>query len=115
MEQLILEAITGAEVIALTALMAVNILLSIIAAITKGEFSFRNLGDFVGTRVMPLLAYMVVALLAEVLDDWTPAAVAVYAGLIVLYSAGIAAAIKSLTGISIPNIFTEKRGKNSRE
>ncbi|GAI91268.1 unnamed protein product [marine sediment metagenome] len=106
---MIMEVITGPEIIALVALMGCNVALSIIAAITKGEFSFRNLGDFVGTRVMPLLAYMVVALLSHVLDGWTPAAVAIYAGLVALYGAGIAAAVKSLTGVSIPNIFTEKR------
>ena len=106
---MIMQAITGPEIIALVALMAVNVILSIIAAIAKGEFSFRNLGDFVGTRVVPLIAYVVVALLAEVLDDWTPAALAVYAGLVALNGAGIAAAIKSLTGVSIPSIFTEKR------
>jgi len=112
MDIIIIEVITGPEIIALVALMAVNVILSIIAAIAKGEFSFRNLGDFVGTRVIPLIAYVVVALLAQVLDDWTAAAIAVYSGLIVLYSAGIAAAIKSLTGINIPDIFTEKnRGK----
>jgi len=59
--------------------------------------------------VVPLIAYVVVALLAEVLDDWTPAALVVYAGLVALYGAGIAAAIKALTGVSIPSIFTEKR------
>ena len=106
---LIMEVITGPEIIALVALMAVNVTLSIIAAIAKGEFSFRHLGDFVGTRVVPLIAYIAVALLAQVLDDWTPAAFAVYAGLIALNGAGIAAAIKALTGVKIPNIFTEKR------
>ena len=109
LSSMIMEVITGPEIIALVALMAVNVILSIIAAITKGEFSFRNLGDFVGTRVVPLIAYVVVALLAQVLDDWTAAAIAVYAGLVALYGAGIAAAVKSLTGVSIPNIFTEKR------
>lgn len=106
---MIIEVITGPAIIALVALMGVNVTLSIIAAIAKGEFTFRNLGDFVGTRVVPLIAYVVVALLAEALDDWTAAAIAVYAGLVALYGAGIAAAIKSLTGVSIPNIFTEKR------
>lgn len=106
---MIMEVITGPEIIALVALMGVNVILSIIAAIAKGEFSFRHLGDFVGTRVVPLIAYMVVALLAEVLDDWTPAALTVYAGLVALYGAGIAAAVKALTGVSIPSIFTEKR------
>ncbi len=106
---MIIEVITGPEIIALVALMAANVILSITAAIAKGKFSFRNLGDFVGTRVVPLIAYLVVALLAEALGDWTPAALAVYAGLLALYGAGIAAAIKSLTGVSIPNIFTEKR------
>lgn len=106
---LIMEVITGPEIIALIALMAVNVILSIIAAIAKGEFSFRNLGDFIGTRVVPLIAYVVVAMLAQVLDDWMPAALAVYAGLVALYGAGIAAAVKALTGIDIPNVFTEKR------
>lgn len=106
---LLIKAITGAEIIALGALMAANVILSIIVATIKGVFSFRNLGDFVGTRVMPLIAYVVVALLAEVDDGWTAAALAVYAGLVALYGSGIAAAIKSLTGVSIPNIFTEKR------
>ena len=109
LSSMIMEVITGPAIIALVSLMGVNVILSIVAAVTKGEFSFRNLGDFVGTRVVPLIAYVVVALLAEVLDDWTPAALAVYAGLVALYGAGIAAAIKALTGVSIPNIFTEKR------
>jgi len=109
MSLMIMEVITGPEIIALVALMAANVILSIIAAIAKGEFNFRNLGDFVGTRVVPLIAYVVVALLAEALDDWTAAAIAVYAGLVALYGAGIAAAIKALTGVSIPNVFTEKR------
>jgi len=111
---MIVEVITGPEIIALVALMAANVILSIMAAIAKGEFSFRNLGDFVGTRVVPLIAYVVVATLAQVHQDWTPAALAVYAGLVALYGAGIAAAIKALTGVSIPNIFTEKR-KNNHE
>jgi len=106
---MIIEVITGPEIIALVALMAANVILSIIAAIAKGEFSFRNLGDFVGTRVVPLIAYMVVALLAEAIDDWTPAALTVYAGLVALNGAGIAAAVKALTGVNIPNVFTEKR------
>lgn len=109
MSLMIMEVITGPAIIALVALMAVNVILSITAAIAKGEFNFRNLGDFVGTRVVPLIAYVVVALLAEVLDDWTAAAIAVYAGLVALYGAGIAAAIKALTGVSIPNVFTEKK------
>ena len=109
LSSMIMEVITGPAIIALMALMAVNVILSIVAAIAKGEFSFRNLGDFVGTRVVPLIAYVVVALLAEVLDDWTAAAIAVYAGLVALYGAGIAAAVKALTGVSIPDVFTKKR------
>jgi len=115
LSSMIIEVITGAEIIALVALMAANVILSIIAAITKGAFSFRNLGDFVGTRVVPLIAYVVVAVLAQALSDWTPAALTVYAGLVALYGAGIAAAIKSLTGVSIPDIFTEKSRKDSHE
>ena len=111
---MLINVITGPAIIALVALMAANVILSIVAAVARGEFSFRNLGDFVGTRVVPLIAYVVVALLAQVLGDWTPAALTVYAGLVALYGAGIAAAIKALTGVSIPDIFTEKR-KNNHE
>ncbi len=106
---MIMEVITGPEIIALVALMGANIILSITAAIVKGEFSFRNLGDFVGTRVVPLIAYVVVGMLAQVHGEWTPAALTVYAGLVALYGAGIAAAVKALTGVNIPNIFTEKK------
>lgn len=109
LNSMILDVITGPEIIALVALMAANVFLSIIAAITKGEFTFRNLGDFVGKRVVPLIAYIAVALLAEVLDDWAPVAYTVYAGLVALYGSGIAAAIKALTKVKIPDIFTEKR------
>lgn len=109
MEAQLTEVITGVEMVALVALMGANILLSIIAAIKKGEFRFRNLADFVPNRVLPLIAYIIVALLAQVVTDWTAAAVTVYAGLVALYGAGIAAAIKSLTGVNIPDIFSEKK------
>ena len=111
MDTIIIEIISGPAIIALVALMAANVILSITAAISKGEFSFRSLGNFVGTRVVPLIVYIVVALLAQVLDNWTAVAMAVYAGLVALYGTGIAAAIKSLTGVNIPNIFTEKGEK----
>jgi len=105
----IMEAITGPEVIALMAMMTANVLLSIIAAISKKKFSFRNLGDFVLTRFLPLVTYVIIAVFAEVVDGWQAATIAVYAGLIAMYGAGIAAAIKSLTGVSIPNVFSEKK------
>lgn len=105
----IMEIITGPEMIALIALMAANIALSIIAAISKGVFSFRNLGDFVSTRVVPLIAYVIVGMLAQAVGEWTAVVIAVYAGLVALYSAGILAALKSLTGLNIPDIFSEKK------
>lgn len=111
---MIMEVITGPEIIALVALMGANVILSITAAITKGEFSFRNLGDFVLTRFLPLIAYIVAAFLVKVNEDWVAMAIAVYAGLVAMYGAGITAAIKALTGVSIPNIFTERR-KNNHE
>jgi len=106
---MIMEVVWGPEIIALVALMVANVLLAIIAALYKGEFSFRNLADFVPNRIMPLIAYIVVAILASVVDGWTAVAIAVYTGLIVLYGAGITAALKALTGINIPEVFTEKR------
>lgn len=109
MEAGLIEVITGADMIALVALMAANVLLSIIAAVTKGVFSFRNLGDFVSTRVVPLIVYIIVAVLAQIISDWTAAAIAIYAGLVALYGAGILAAVKSLTGINIPSVLSERK------
>ena len=106
---MIMELITGPEMIALVALLAANLALSIIAAISKGAFSFRNLGDFVSTRVVPLIAYVIVAMLAQAVGEWTAVVIAVYAGLVALYSAGILTALKSLTGLNIPDIFSEKK------
>ena len=105
----ILEVITGAEVVALVALMAANIALSIIAAVSKGVFTFRKVGDFVSTRIVPLIAYVIVAMLAQAIGgEWTAVVITVYAGLVALYSTGILAALKSLTGLNIPSIFSEK-------
>ena len=104
----LIEAITGPEVVVLVSLMAANVALSIIASMAKGVFNFPDLGKFVGTRVWPFIAYVVVAMLATAVSEWTAAAVAVFAGLVALYGSGINKAIKSLTGVSIPNIFTEK-------
>lgn len=101
--------LTGAETIALVALMAANVLLSIIAAIQKNVFSFRNLGDFVTTKIWPLLAYIIVAMLTQVIGEWAAVAIAVYAGLVALYSTGILAALKSLTGLNIPTILSERK------
>lgn len=106
---ILLEAITGPEVVALAALMVANVVLAIIAAISKGVFSFRNLGDFVHTKLWPFVGYLVMAALGEFIESWSAAVIAVYVGLVAMYGTGIAAAIKSLTGIQIPNIFSEKK------
>jgi len=104
----LMQVATGPEVVALVALMLANVVLSICAAIQKKVFSFRNLGDFVGTRVTPLIAYFVVAVLAQVIPSWAPAAIVIYAGLVALYGAGILAALRSL-GLPVPVIFSERK------
>ena len=105
---MLMQVATGPEVVALVALMLANVVLSICAAISKKTFSFRNLGDFVGTRVTPLIAYFVIAVLMQVVPSWAPAAVAIYVGLVALYGSGILAALNSL-GLKVPTIFTEKK------
>lgn len=109
MEQQIMEVVTGATTVGLVALMAGNVILSVIAAIAKKEFSFVNVGDFVLSRVLPLIAYIVVAILGTISGEMQALAVASYAGLVALYGTGIVRAIKSLTGVNIPNVFSEKR------
>ena len=109
MVEQIVSVITGAEVIALLGLMAANVILSIVASISKGVFSFRNLPDFVPNRVLPLIGYIIVALLASFSIDWVVVQIACYVGLVAMYSAGVLAALKSITGLSLPNILTEKK------
>lgn len=103
----IMAVITGSQMFALFALMIINVILSIAVAIAKGEFSFDELPKFIPNRVWPLIAYVMVALLAAFSSEWAPIAIAVYAGLVVLYTKGILAAVKSITGLQIPDILIE--------
>lgn len=109
MQRVIFELSFDPAMIALVALMVANILLSVIAALAKGTFTFRNLGDFVPKRLLPLIGYFIVAPLAGFVDDMAAVAIAMYAGLVTLYTTGILAAIKSLTGLKIPNVLSDKR------
>lgn len=108
MELNIIEAVTGPEVIALLALLAANWVLSIVAALAKGVFTFARVADFITTRLLPLVAYLVVAALADFVSGWEAVVVATYAGLVALYSTGILRALKSLTGLKLPAIISEK-------
>jgi len=108
MDRIIIEAISGPEVIALVALMVANIVLALLAALKNGVFRLGNLADFIPKRLMPFFAYLIVVALAEFVKDYGAIAVVVYAGLVGLYSKGILAALKSLTGIQLPDIITKK-------
>lgn len=104
----IIGVLTSTEMIALMGMMAANVLLSIFAAIKNNVFTLRHLGDFATTRVLPMFSYVVVAILAQIVSGWTAAAITVYVGLVGMYSGGILSAIKSLTGINIPRMLSEK-------
>ncbi|MBA7650298.1 hypothetical protein ES703_58101 [subsurface metagenome] len=112
--QVIAEIMTGPLMISLVALMAANILLSVMVAIYKGEFSFRKFPDFVPKRIGPLAIYVIVAVLAKIVGEWQGIAILIYAALISLYTTGIIAAIKSLTGWNIPNPLSEKVVKKTQ-
>ena len=109
MQEICKSILCSAQTVALVALMTANVILAIIAAIKDKTFSFRNIGDFVPNRLLPMLAYVVIAILAKITDGWTPVVVAVYAGLVAMYSAAILDAVKSITGINIPNVITDKK------
>ena len=104
----IISAITGGPVIALLVLLAANLVLSLIAAIQKGTFNLAKLSDFIPKRLWPFLAYVVVALLAQAVAEFAAVAVVVYVGLVSLYVKGILAAVKSITGLAIPDVISEK-------
>lgn len=107
----LMNAVTGPEVVALVVLMAANVVLSILAAVKNGVFTFRRVGDFVKTRILPLAAYIILNIMAQFVEGWMVGAGLVYAGLVAMYGAGILAAVKSLTGVSIPRILTEKENE----
>ncbi len=110
LQTVIVEVVTGPLVTTLVALMVANILLAIVAAIKEGTFSFRNLGDFIPNRLLPLIAYVVLAALAKLVEGWQALAIAVYAGLLSMYGAGILSAIKKIFGdMPIPQMLTEKK------
>lgn len=112
METAIVDAISGVEVIGLLALAAANFALSVTAALARGVFSFRKVANFIPTRLAPMVGYCVIAALANLMQGWAAVAVATYAGLVTLYGAGILAALRSLTGLRLPDSLTEKdRGK----
>lgn len=104
----ILSSLLGADTIALVALIAANLALSIVAAIFNKVFTFRKLGDFVNTRILPFVVYLVIAGMAQVIPEAIVAQIALYAGLIAMYVAAILAAIKSITGLNIPSFLSEK-------
>lgn len=105
-------AVTGPEVVALVALMTANVVLSILAAIKNGKFTFRKVGDFAKTRILPLTAYIILNVMAQFIGGWMVAAGLVYAGLVAMYGTGILAAVKALTGVSIPRILTERENES---
>lgn len=99
--------LTGNEVIALMGLGVGNVVLSMIVALVKGVFTFDEFPRFILTRVAPLIAYIFVAVFAAFSFEWEPVRIAVLVGLIALYTKGILAAVRSLTGLPIPDILTE--------
>jgi hypothetical protein len=109
MEEELKSVLCSPQTISLVSLMAANVLLAIIAALKDNTFSFRNLGDFVPNRFLPLVVYIVIAFLSRISNEWVAVVVTVYAGLVAMYSAAILAAVKSITGIEIPNVITDKK------
>jgi hypothetical protein len=107
-ERSIIEAVTGTDVTVLVALLAANLVLSVLASLVKGTFTLRKVADFIPNRLVPLVGYLVIASLADLVGGWAAVAAATYAGLVALYSAGILAAIKSITGMKLPDVITEK-------
>lgn len=98
----IIEVLKSAEMIALTALMAANVILGIIAAFWTKTFELGKLGDFVWKKIGPMVVYIIMAVLAKFVDNWLAVAIAVYVGLVAIYGRGILSAIKDITKLDIP-------------
>ena len=108
-EQAILEAVMGPVSMGLLILMAGNLILSIVAALKNGIFEIGHLGDFINTKFWPWVGYVLAAMLAVFDERLLAVAVATATGLTAIYLRGILAAFRSLTGIKIPDILTEKK------
>lgn len=98
----IIDVLKSAEMIAITALMAANVILGVMAAFWTGKFELGKLGDFVWKRVGPMVVYIIMAVLTKFVDQWLAVAIAVYVGLVAMYGRGILSAIKDITGLDIP-------------
>jgi hypothetical protein len=98
----IIEVLKSAEMIAVVSVMGANVILAIAASFRTGTFELGRLGDFIIQRVLPAMVYIVVAVLAKLVDGYTAVSLAVFAGLMAMYGRGILTAIKDLTGIEIP-------------
>ena len=108
----IIAVLTGSQTIALISLLGANFLLALIAAIKDGSFNLAKLSDFIPRRIAPFLVYVVVAVLAEIITDFAAMAITVYVALAALYVKGVIAAIKSITGLPIPDNISEKLKEN---
>ena len=106
--QTVIEVLKSNQVVALVAMLGANLILALVAAIQQKVFNLSKLSDFIPKRVAPFLAYIVVAMLAEVVVDFVALAITVYIALAGLYVKGIISAIKSITGLSIPDSISEK-------
>ena len=98
----IIEVMQSKMMIALASIMGANVILGIFAAFWTGTFELGKLGDFVVKRVLPMIVYIIMAVLSVIVSEWEAVALAVYAGLVAMYARGILTAIKDITGFDIP-------------
>ena len=106
--QALIDVVTGGQMVGLVALLVANMVLSIAAAIKNSMFMWGEFGNFVTTRIWPLIAWIVVAGLLGSTGEWAGIANLVYVGIIAIYTRGILAGLKSLTGLPIPDVISEK-------
>jgi hypothetical protein len=107
---IIMEVLNSAQTGALVALVAADVILSIIAALKTHTFTFRNVGDFVLQRVGPAVVYIVVAVMSTIAGgQWPALAVTVYAGLMAAFTSATLKAISTITGIPMPAFLINKK------
>jgi phage-related holin len=101
--------VDGVKITTLVALIIANFILGVAVSIKLKTFNFKQLGEFLYTRVLPyVVGYFGVGVIATIDSAWSWAVTAVWAVILATMVGAIAGNLKEL-GIPIPDILPGKK------
>ena len=102
----IMTVINSGQMKAMIVLLIAALVLGVASAIKSGTFKWSEFGKFVPDKIWPLIAWVVVAVIANMSNEWAGLGNLVYAGIIAIYTKGILGSVKLLTGLDIPKVLS---------